>query len=70
MKSGSVVCCVDAMRLRLCAMLSSDNGETDMIAKKLIVTRDSDQRLLKMFMQAYDKMPNKHKDKAPEVVNK
>lgn len=38
--------------------------------KKLIVTRDSDQRLLKMFIAAGQRKSNqRHKDKFPVVVN-
>lgn len=39
--------------------------------KKLIVTRDSDQRLLKMFINSGNKKSmKKHKDKFPVVVNR
>lgn len=39
--------------------------------KKLIVTRDSDQRLLKMFINSGNKKGmQKHKDKFPVVVNR
>lgn len=39
--------------------------------KKLIVTRDSDQRLLKMFINSGNKKRmQKHKDKFPVVVNR
>lgn len=38
--------------------------------KKLIVTRNSDQRLLKMFVNSGNKKNlQKHKDKFPVVVN-
>lgn len=42
-----------------------------MITKKLIVTRDSDQRLLKMFVVSSQKKGmQKHKGKFPVVLNK
>lgn len=42
-------------------------------SKKLIVTRDSDQRLLKMFQRSSEKLKKQNKKLAsrfPEVVNK
>lgn len=35
---------------------------------KLIVTRDTNQRLLRMFMEAFDALPLKDHDLAPVVV--
>lgn len=35
---------------------------------KIIVTRDSDQRLLRLFMAAYDQLSEHQKEVAPAVV--
>lgn len=35
---------------------------------KIIVTRDSDQRLLRLFLAAYDELETKDRDLAPTVV--
>lgn len=43
---------------------------TALIQKKLVVTRNSDQRLLKMFLEAYDRLTPKEQASAPVVINR
>lgn len=36
--------------------------------KKLIITRDSDQRLIKMFMDSQERVDSRHRSKFPVIL--